>query len=137
MEEDFEKMSKLRTNIMVTFRLIKKSKKQRENDVIEKQEELKKKIQLKEEQLVKLDELKSRGKSMQKELKEIKNELLVHYHNLLIEGKDTRKDGLVWLIKVIWDLGYDILISYLPTFLDDKSIAFIFQVNINLMISTL
>ena len=128
MEEDFDKMTKLRSNVMVILCLIKKSTKQRENDVIEKKEELASKKKFKEELYVKLDELKSRIKAVQKENKEIKNELLVHYHNLLIEGKDTRKDGLVWIIKAIWDLGYDILVSYLPTFLDDKSIAFIFQV---------
>ena len=42
--------------------------------------------------------------------------------------EDTRKEGIIWVIKAIWDLGYDILVSYLPTFLDDKSIAFVFKV---------
>jgi len=34
----------------------------------------------------------------------------------------------MWIIKAIWDIGHDILVSYIPNFLDDKAIAFIFQV---------
>ena len=62
------------------------------------------------------------------EAKEVKNELMIHYHNLLNEAKDTRKDGIMWIVKAIWDLCYDIIVSYLPNFLDDKSIAFVFKV---------
>ena len=50
------------------------------------------------------------------ELTAIRNELFVHYHRLLNEGKDTRNEGLSWIIKAIWNLEYNVLISYLPNF---------------------
>lgn len=93
--------------------------------------ELATKIKIKEELNTKLDEIRNKIKAIQNENKEIKNELLLHYHNLLNEGKDTRKEGLMWIIKAIWDIGHDILVSYIPKFLDDKAIAFIFQVLLN------
>jgi hypothetical protein len=102
---------------------------QREQEIKEKEEEIVLKNKSKEELQSRLNEIKTRIKGVKKENKVVKNELLVHYHNLLNEGKDTRKDGLVWIIKAIWELGFDIIPSYLPTFLDGKSIAFIFQVN--------
>ena len=40
----------------------------------------------------------------------IKKELLLHYHNLLSKGKDTRKDGLSWIIRAIWNLKTNVLI---------------------------
>ena len=57
----------------------------------------------------------------------IKNELLVHYHKLLLEGKDTRRDGLSWIIKSIWNLKSNVIMSFLPKFLDVKSISFLFM----------
>lgn len=58
--------------------------------------------------------------------KEIKQMLVVHYHKLLQEGKDTRGVGLVWIIKEIYFLGSDVITSYMPKFLDDKAIAYLF-----------
>ena len=57
----------------------------------------------------------------------VKNELLLHYHILLSEGKDTRKEGLVWIIQAIWNLKSNVMLSYLPKFLDEKLITFIFK----------
>ena len=57
----------------------------------------------------------------------IKDELLVHYHRLLSEGKDTRKDGLSWIILAIWNLKSNVLMSYLPKFLDQNIILFLFE----------
>ncbi len=60
-------------------------------------------------------------------LKEIKNKLMLHYHTLLREGLDTRQEGLVWLIKAIWNLNEDVIMSYLPNYLDEKAIDYIFN----------
>ena len=63
------------------------------------------------------------------EIKKITNKLLYHYHTILSEGKDTRKEGLVWIIKAIWNLGSNVIISFLPNFLDEECIKFIFKVS--------
>ena len=57
----------------------------------------------------------------------IKEELLVHYHRLLSEGKDTRKEGLSWIILAIWNLKSNVLLSYLPRFLDQNIVLFLFE----------
>jgi hypothetical protein len=128
MEEEWERMNKVRSSLVVIHYFTKKNNFQRETEVSDKKLELASKIKIKEELIVKLEEIKNKIKTVQNENKEIKNELLLHYHNLLNEGKDTRKEGLMWIIKAIWDIGHDILVSYIPNFLDDKAIAFIFQV---------
>ena len=62
------------------------------------------------------------------EEKSIKKKLLVHYHKILIEGKDTRSEGLSWVIKAIWSVGSKVILSYLPKFLDEKAIKYLFNV---------
>ena len=57
----------------------------------------------------------------------LKDELLVHYHRLLSEGKDTRKEGLSWIILAIWNLKSNVLLSYMPKFLDQNIILFLFE----------
>ena len=66
-------------------------------------------------------------KDFKEERNKIKNELLLHYHNLLSEGKDTRKEGLSWIIRAIWNLKSNVLMSCLPKFLDEQSISFLFS----------
>ena len=66
-------------------------------------------------------------KNFKEERNKIKKELLIHYHNLLLEGKDIRKEGLSWIIKSIWNLKSNVLLSYLPKFLDEQSISFLFS----------
>lgn len=57
----------------------------------------------------------------------VKDELLKHYHCLLKDGKDTRSEGLSWIIKEIFSLGKKVILSYLPDFLDPKSVDFLFN----------
>ncbi len=57
-----------------------------------------------------------------------KNNLLIHLHLLLNEGKDTRTEGLVWIIRDIWKLNCNVIISYLPAFLDEEAIEYIFSI---------
>jgi len=65
------------------------------------------------------------------EIAKITNKLLFHYHSILSEGKDTRKEGIVWIIKAIWNLSSNVIVSFLPNFLDEKCIKFIFKVEVN------
>ena len=83
----------------------------------EKRKELIKKINSNENEL----------KSLREEKNKIRNELLSHYHNILHEGSDIRKDGLSWVILAIWNLKSEVMQSYLPNFLDEESIEFLFN----------
>ena len=87
------------------------------NQLNEQKKEIIEKIKICEEEL----------KEFKEERNKIKKELLSHYHNLLLEGKDTRKEGLSWIINAIWNLKSNVLLSYLPKFLDDESISFLFS----------
>jgi hypothetical protein len=38
---------------------------------------------------------------------------------------DTRKDGLIWVIKALWMLDVDVHIEHMPSFLDNQSMNFL------------
>jgi len=57
----------------------------------------------------------------------IVQKLMKHYEALLFKGKDTRNEGLIWIIKAIWGLGQNVPMQFIPTFLDFKSIEFLFK----------
>lgn len=63
----------------------------------------------------------------QKEMyRNAKETLIEHLHKVLEEGRDTRKDGLSWIIQKIWRFNEEVILSYLPKFLDEKAIDFLF-----------
>ncbi len=71
-------------------------------------------------------------KKLTQEHKKIVNKLLHHYHRILNEGKDTRGQGLSWIIKSIFQLDSNVIFSHLPKFLDEQAVKFLFEVeNIN------
>ncbi len=51
-----------------------------------------------------------------------------YYHKKLYEGIDIRNEGLIWIMKAIWNLDQEIILSYFPTFLDQISIDYLFEV---------
>jgi hypothetical protein len=89
----------------------------------------------------KLNELKSKIlnikdplKKINQEIFEIKkrehsvvNKLMTHYETLLFKGEEVRNEGLIWIIKAIWGLGENVPMTFIPPFLDFKSIEFLFQ----------
>ena len=81
----------------------------------------------KENILLKYNTCESEVKDLKKELNKIKDKLIIHYHKLLFEAKDTRSEGLSWIIRAIWKLKQNVLMSYMPKFLDEKSIVFLFK----------
>ena len=81
----------------------------------------------KENILLKYNTCESELKDLKKELNKIKDKLIIHYHKLLFEAKDTRSEGLSWIIRAIWKLKQNVLMSYMPKFLDEKSIVFLFK----------
>ena len=56
------------------------------------------------------------------------NFLSDYYHKKLYEGLDIRNEGLIWIMKAIWNLDQEIILSYFPTFLDQISIDYLFEV---------
>ena len=77
--------------------------------------------------LIRIDTFEKGLNDLKIELNKIKDELMKHYHKLLFEGKDTRNEGLSWIIRAIWKLRMNVIMSYLPKFLDEKSIEFLFK----------
>ena len=66
-----------------------------------------------------------------KDLHKIRNfflqKLYEHYLIILKEGKDTRNEGLSWVIREIFGLDKKVMLSYLPIFLDKQCIKYIFD----------
>lgn len=87
-------------------------------------EELKKE---KQNLRLKIKKMEDEKKEITNEINTIRKELLVHYHEILIEGKDTREFGLSWVIVAIWDLKEEVCLQYLPHFLDSQTISFLFK----------
>ena len=50
----------------------------------------------------------------------------MYYLSILKEGRDTRDEGLAWVIAEILNLGKKVLISHIPKYLDEKSILYLF-----------
>ena len=81
-----------------------------------------------------LSELDSQINLLNKELNELREKdniivqkLMKHFQALLLKGRDTRNEGLIWIIKAIWNLGKNVPMQFIPTFLDFKSIEFLFK----------
>ena len=81
-----------------------------------------------------LKQLDDEIKILNKELIELREkdnnvvqQLMKHFQALLFNGRDTRNEGLIWIIKAIWNLGKNVPMNFIPTFLDFKSIEFLFK----------
>jgi hypothetical protein len=66
--------------------------------------------------------------SARHEMKVAKNELVFHYSSLLKEGKDTRNEGLSWILKALKNLGKEIRKEMMPNDMDDKSIDVVMRI---------
>ena len=114
----------IKNNNMKIISYINKNKKSKMISLNSKLIALKKKKKEITEEIKLLEENK---KKINLENEEMKIKLYNHYLRLLKEGEDSRSDGLSWIIKEIFSLGKNVLISYLPKFLDEYGIAFLFQ----------
>ena len=64
------------------------------------------------------------------------DKLYKHYLNLLHDGKDTRNEGLCWIIREIFSLDKKVMLSYMPEFLDKLCIKYLFNMtHLNIEIS--
>ena len=108
---------------------------------MKKSDKKKKYDNFKKEQENKINDLKEEKKKveneiskLEKEIEKYKNEkkiiidkLMMSYKESLFKGKNVKKEGLVWIIKAIWNLGEDVPMSFMPEFLDSESIEFLFK----------
>ena len=88
--------------------------------------QLQRMVEKTEEQRKELHSLDILIKEKSTKLKALSNQLLLHYHKLLFEGKDTRSEGLTWIVKAIWNLGKEVIMSYIPTYFDEECIKYLF-----------
>jgi hypothetical protein len=97
-------------------------------------EEMKLKLEKqKEENERALNGLKNDMLRMKEESLKIKEEIYFKRHELneyyllqLYEGLDFKSEGLVSFIKSIWNIGLDVDISFMPTYLDRQAVDYLF-----------
>ena len=73
------------------------------------------------------EELREKYNNKKKKIHDLKNELINIYHTTLFEGLDFRGEGLARIIINIWNLGGNIDMNFIPTYLDNKSIEYLFK----------
>lgn len=59
--------------------------------------------------------------------KNIIDKLYIHYLAILKEGVDTRDEGLAWVICEILSLGKKVMMSFLPKYLDENCVLYLFE----------
>ena len=89
----------------------------------------------KDDMHTKLNEVNEELKIVHNNRKVLIDQLYKHYLSLLKEGKDTRKEGLAWIIMEIFYLNKKILFSNFPNYLDNDCIHYLFKMaNLNIKI---
>ena len=97
------------------------------------EKKIEKKRQIKEikEEMKDIDdellEINKKSSALKIQENKIIEKLMRHYEELLFKGKDTRNEGLIWIIKSMWKLGQNVPMQFIPTFLDFNSIEFLFK----------
>ena len=88
-------------------------------------------VKIKEEQLKLLEEKQNKLIEECKEKKaniyQIRQQLLNIYHINLYEGLNFRAEGLATIIRSIWNLGVNVDINYMPSYLDNLCIDYLFD----------
>jgi hypothetical protein len=72
-------------------------------------------------------ELKEKYNNQKKKVYDLKSDLINIYHTTLFEGLDFRGEGLVRIILNIWNLGENIDMNFIPSYLDNKAIEYLFK----------
>ena len=89
----------------------------------------------KDDMHTKLNEVNEELKIVHNNRKVLIDQLYKHYLSLLKEGKDSRKEGLAWIIMEIFYLNKKILFSNFPNYLDNDCIHYLFKMaNLNIKI---
>ena len=74
-----------------------------------------------------LQEINKELNELRKKEKAVVHKLMIHYETLLYKGEEVRNEGLIWIIKAMWNLGENVPMSFIPPFLDFQCIEFLFQ----------
>ena len=97
----------------------------------EKEKKIKFKVDNDEKQLENLNnqftDLKEKCNNQKKKVYDLKSDLINIYHTTLFEGLDFRGEGLVRIILNIWNLGENIDMNFIPSYLDNKAIEYLFK----------
>ena len=108
---------------------MKKSNKKKKYDNFMKEQE-EKINELKKEKKIyedKVNEIEIEIDKDKKNEKIIVDKLMMSYKESLFKGKHVKSEGLVWIIKAIWNLGENVPMSFMPNFLDCESIDYLFK----------
>ena len=109
-----------------------KANREKEKNIISNIEKISKQ---KEDIHKKLNEVNEELKIVHNNRKVLIDQLYKHYLGLLKEGKDSRKEGLAWIIMEIFYLNKKILFSNFPNYLDNECIHYLFKIaNLNIKI---
>ena len=135
-DKDKDKENKTKKKISVTIsrefqERLEMYMKREEYLMKQKEKEIEKDIEkTKENKKTVISQLEGLNDNM-KDLNKIKNfflqKLYEHYLIILKDGKDTRNEGLSWVIREIFSLDKKVMLSYMPTFLDKCCIRYIFD----------
>ena len=116
MQKEFENKNKL-----ILFRQKRENKKKLLRESILGKEELKLKL---ESELIKKKDIFNQAKE---EFISVRNDLINRYHMKLYEGISYHNEGLPSIIKDIWKLNVQVNTNFMPSYLDQKSIQYLFQ----------
>ena len=90
--------------------------------------------ELKEENKQVILNLREKSKLLKNEIEIIRKTIYDKRHELhekylldLYEGLSLKGEGLISIIKAIWNLGMEVDVTYMPSYLDKQSIEFLFK----------
>ena len=112
--KQFEQLNKL-----ILYKQQRDDKRKNLMEMLDEKENIKK--ELEKDLIIKREQCNQ----VKKEVNNIRKKLLNIYHIKLYEGLDYGKEGLISIIKDIWNLGVNVDTNYMPTYLDDDSIEFL------------
>lgn len=81
---------------------------------------------MKESYAFDINRLESELEEISENINIISIKICTYYYKLMSIGIDMRENGIIWLFKEIWKLGYDIILSKLPKFMDRQLIEYCF-----------
>ena len=71
---------------------------------------------------LKLTQLDEICKNLRQKVNMVRTAQVRHYLHLLKEGKDSKSEGLQWIVIALWKLNESISISNFPAFLDEDAV---------------